>query len=274
MKLLAFNRLKCFFVILFCFFSIHGQTTDTCEVPQIGEVVCYGGSKASCELQKITDTATKFLGRCKVVTRFARLYLSGKNLEADAAYYSEMSGEVITASELAKDKKRQQELQVGKITKSDGTIITFTPIEEVKGYIKKNPEQFDPTLPESRFERRRELNGFDEAWEKYLDERNGQISTPAQIDFLTRIGDEYLNAEDASKAVKIFKKLSEITASTNNPALVDAQLKLGDAQVLIGKPKDAVKTFQRVGNNPNVTIEQKKIADQSIQKIQTTIRNQ
>jgi len=227
MKSSATNNLSVIFSVVALLFILSsilvGQPEPRCR-NGAGEIFCEGGLQAACNAG-----GGKFNGRCNDISAYAKSLLAGKENEANAKYYSQVSGEQISADELTEEKKQQ--LVRGEIIKSDGTVITFTPINQIKKYVQENPEKFDRSRMENRFIERERLDGLDKALEEYKKNLGSPNSTPVRPGFFLNFGRELLQNNRLAEAIRIFSFDLEV----NKENALESQMELNNAQIKLAE---------------------------------------
>jgi len=246
--------LSCGFVSVFSL-TVLGQ--DTCT-NAAGIVYCDKNQDAACS---VTGEG-KFDGNCN--NRNAQLYFEGTEAEFAADYYYKVSGTRVSPAEI-KNKKYQDQLNNGRIEKSDGTIITFTPIERVKTAIKETQQQNYLTPSEKQFILRNELDGPDKAIEEYKKNLGNSTATPVRPKFFLTLGKALMQVKKLNEAVKILSLNAEINKSP------EAQMELLNAQIeqltLNGEKDKAVNVLNNVVKDKNTSIEVKNLANEKLVKL-------
>lgn len=231
------------FLVLMIFLSLESSGQDSlceCVIP---------GTMPARETRQFGDQ-TRVITKCFAVKSISVRRKSSRALGAEIL--SQILGRTITVEDLEKNPELLTGLETGEVT-IDGITINLPPLQQIKErVIEQNPEIFDLKLPENKFYLRRDLDGFQPAWDEYLKARPRENWNSTQTEFLMEIGNEYLQLNtpaDAEKAIKIFDLIVERADSVTR---FSAQLKLAEANDLAGKRKDAIRNYQRVLANPQL----------------------
>ena len=212
-------------------------------------VVCVN-SEFSCNYPKAT---------CYPIN--AQLYLSGNEAAFNADYYNKVTGENISVAQLTQEQISM--LKEGKIIKSDGTEITFTPIDKVKTSLKER-QKLNETQFQNRFNEIRQRDGLDKAIDEYKKLINNPLNDlravpPISSEYFEKLGDEYIQLNRLDEAVKILRFNTEINKESET-----AFFKLAKAYELKGNEDKAIRNYQIVIMDQTANAELKSLATERL----------